>query len=142
MKSFAAKRSHKERGMTIVEIVVVLIILVVVAGVLLPRVFGGASAAKARVNGIKMTEVKNLIQQYQLAYNSLPPSLEAIVRCPADLAGCSPMTTDEKSLVDVWDTPFVYQVDGGARTYRLTSLGEDKREGGSGVAADVTITGP
>jgi len=133
---------RNERGLTLVEIIVVLIILVVIAGVIFPRVFGQGAAAKARVNGLKMQEVKSLIQQFQLAYNDLPPNLEALVRCPSNIPGCSPLTTDEESLKDVWGTPFVYTVDGGGRSYRLISLGEDKREGGSGVAADVTINGP
>lgn len=137
------KHVRSERGLTLVEIMVVLIILSVLVGMLTKGLFKSGDAAKARLNGLKMQKVQNYINQYQLQYNRLPPSLASLLNCDEITGpGCVPIANDESELYDVWDRPMKYRLEGGGRSYALTSTGADMKDGGSGVEGDITITGP
>lgn len=127
-------------GLTLLEIMVVLLLLGFFFTVLVRGIFPTGEKAKARLNVIQMNKLQSAIQEYQLMNNTLPPSLDALVNCPADRnQACIPVASADL-LLDVWGTPFVYQLSG--NSYALKSLGADRREGGSGLDADITITGP
>lgn len=137
------KRFNSEAGLTLVEIIVVLIILSVLFTMLAGGLFSQGERAKAQLNAVQMQRVQSYINQYQLRYNRLPSSLASLYSCD-DTAGqgCIPIVDKESDLYDAWGTPMKYRVDGNGRSYGLTSLGSDRKEGGSGVEIDVTITGP
>lgn len=133
---------NSERGLTLIEIVVVLIILGAVFGILVPRVFTGAEKAKVDLTVTKMNQLKAYIAEYRLRYNSLPNSLNDLVSCnQASGAVCVPVATADE-LKDSWGNPFTYAIEGGGRSYRLRSMGSDGQSGGSGVNADPEISGP
>ena len=131
-----------ERGFTLIELMVVIIILGILMGWLLGNVMGGGDKAKAQINKIKLKELGSKIEVFQLQYNTLPSSLDDLVRCN-DKTGpdCVPITTED-SLKDAWGSKLSYTLESGGRTYRLKSLGADGREGGEGVNYDSFITGP
>ena len=137
------KRIHSESGLTLVEIIVVLVILGVLFGMLTKGLFSSGERAKAEMNRLQMQRVQNYINQYQLRYNRLPSSLASLYGCD-DLTGpgCIPIVDRESDLEDIWGTQMRYRVDGGGRSYSLTSLGADRSEGGGSVNTDVTLTGP
>ena len=137
------KRVHSESGLTLVEIIVVLVIHGVLFGMLTRGLFSSGERAKAEMNRLQMQRVQSYINQYQLRYNRLPPSLASLYNCD-DITGpgCIPIVDKESDLDDVWGTPMRYRTDGNGRSYSLTSVGADRSEGGSGVNTDVTLTGP
>lgn len=122
------RSTRAERGLTLVEIMVVLIVLAILGSFLFSSIFSQGEQAKAKVNDLRMTALQQRINMHQLQNNTLPPDLGSI-------AGIK-----EDELKDAWGTPFVYTTDG--RTYTLKSLGSDRRDGGADVAADVQKTGP
>ena len=139
-------RIHKEylrrqRGLTLVEIIVVLVILSILIGFLTSGLFKQGEKAKAKINALQMEKVKQSIGQYQLMYNQFPPDINSLASCPDAGTACVPIA-DEASLKDAWGTPFSYSLQNGGRGYLLKSLGADRKEGGSGVDGDPTITGP
>lgn len=134
-------RLASEAGLTLIEIIIVLVILGVLLSFLASRIFGQGENAKARINAIKMNSLKGYIDQYQLMYNALPGDLRALVGCNEQTGqACIPIA-GEDDLKDVWGTPFIYSSDG-QRSYTLKSLGSDRRDGGSGVEGDPVIKGP
>jgi len=139
--SRASQVPRSQRGLTLVEIIVVLTILSLLIGFLTKNIFGQGEKAKAKMNDMKMSQVQGFIGQYQLQFNNLPPSLSALVGCgeATDGTACAPIAAQE-DLKDAWGTDFVYSADGGS--YRLKSLGADRKEGGSGVDGDVVRQGP
>ena len=142
MKKSLPKHLASQQGLTLVEIIVVLIILSVLFGFLFSGLFGQADTAKARTTGLMMTKLKSSINQFQLQYNQLPASLQALRQCTEQTGqSCIPIINNDDELKDAWGTPFVYANDG-ARGYTLKSLGSDKREGGSEANGDITVTGP
>jgi general secretion pathway protein G len=130
----------REEGMTLVEIIVVLVIIGVVMTVLTGGLFGRGERAKATANKMKMEQLNSAIKEYQLMYNKIPSSLESLVRCTEETgASCIPIAED-RDLLDVWETPYVYTASNS--TYTIKSLGSDKKDGGTGAAVDMTLTGP
>ncbi len=129
-----------QSGLTLLEIMVVLLLLGFFFTVLVKGIFPTGEKAKARLNVIQMNKLQSAIQEYQLMNNSLPSSIDSLVNCPADRnQACIPVASADL-LNDVWGTPFRYQSSG--NSYTLKSLGADRREGGDGLDADITITGP
>jgi len=130
-----------ERGLTLVEIIVVLIILSVLMAFLGGRIFGKLGAAKRDINKLKMQELKSSVSEYQLRYNSLPPSLDSLVNGADGIVGFQKVANTDQ-LLDAWGKPFLYQIDSNGRSYKIVSLGADGVEGGSDEDFDDSLTGP
>ena len=142
-QKFSIPNLRNQKGLTLVEIIVVLLILSVLVGMLTKGLFSQGERAKAELNNLQMQRVQSYINQYQLRYNRLPSSLASIYSCDENTGpGCIPIVDKEQDLYDAWGTPMRYRLEGDGRSYTLTSLGSDRREGGSGVETDMTITGP
>jgi general secretion pathway protein G len=132
-----------ERGLTLIEIIVVLIILSLVMTFLGGRIFGAGDQARADITRLQLQDIKSSIEQFRLRYSTLPNSLDSLVGCNEQTGpGCNPIMSNPESLKDAWGNPFVYTLQDGGRRYRVTSLGADGREGGEGVDYDVFIEGP
>ncbi len=129
-------------GLTLVEIIVVLIILASLMAFFGSRLFGAGDRAKADLNNLKLQEIKQAIEQFQLRYSGLPRGLDSLTQCTDETGpGCIPMLKND-SLKDIWGNPFVYTLENSGRSYRLMSLGKDGREGGAGVDFDQSLVGP
>jgi len=120
--------SRLERGLTLIEIIIVIVIIGLVLSFVLRGVFGGAQKAKAGLSKGILEQFKGELAVYQITNNSFPQSLSA-------LGG-------NKDLNDAFGNPVQYKVTDGGRGYELTSLGADGKPGGSEADADITITGP
>lgn len=128
--AFTRRGAHAaERGLTLIEIIVVLIILSVLMAFLLGRVFTMGDTAKAETTRVKMTDLKSGIYLYQMRNNTLPQNLEQ--------AGIS-----KDQLTDAWGQPIQYRALDNGRAYELRSVGADGKEGGEGVDADISVKGP
>lgn len=119
-------KAKNQKGLTLIEILVVLAIIGIAMGFLVKNVFSMGDEAKASLTRTKMDAAKGPIYLYQMRNNTLPQDLKVL---------------DSVDATDAWNRPIMYRtVDG--RSYELKSLGSDGREGGTGAAADITVTGP
>jgi len=134
-------KNRSERGLTLIEIMVVLIILTLIMGFIGSKLFGAAERAKRDLNRLRMTDVKNAISEYQLRYNSIPPTLDALVNGAPGLAGFQRVANPEQ-LVDGWGRPFIFRTENNGLSYKIISLGADGMEGGSEANSDDSLTGP
>ena len=133
---------QSQRGLTLIEILTVLIILGLVMTFLAGKIFGAGDQAKANLTKIMLKDVQSNIEQFRLQYNSLPSSLEDLTRCSEKTGpGCIPMARLEQ-LKDSWGNQFAYALENGGRAYRIKSFGADGRDGGEGVNYDITVSGP
>lgn len=136
------KRCNHERGLTLIEIMVVLIILGIVMTWLGSRLFQAGDTAKRRLTELKIKEIGSQIGQFQLQYNTLPSGLEDLTKCTERTgSNCIPITKDE-NLTDAWGNRFLYSLEDGGRRYKITSYGADGKAGGEGVDGDPFGTGP
>ena len=137
-----ARGKYSEAGLTLVEIMVVLIILGIVMTFLGGRLFGAGDKAKRKLTELKISQIGSYIEQYQLQYNALPQSIDDLARCNERTGSdCVPIMKEE-DLKDAWGNPLGYTLEEGGRRYRIKSLGADGKEGGEGVDADPFGTGP
>lgn len=138
-----APRRAPDAGLTLIEIVVVLLILGIVIAWVGGKIVGGGEKAKRGITEGKIKEMGMLIAEFQLRYNTLPNSLDEMVRCTERLGpNCIPVVTDPNSLKDAWGNEFAYTLEEGGRRYRLKSYGADGKEGGEGLDSDPFGTGP
>jgi general secretion pathway protein G len=129
-----------ERGLTLVEIMVVLIIIALVSATFGKKLFGAGDKMKAQLTNNQLLAIKGDIEQFQLRYNSLPSSLRDLTDCTERTGqSCIPIT-NEDALKDAWGNTFVYQASG--NRYKIMSLGADGKSGGSGVDSDFAVEGP
>lgn len=133
-------RLTAQSGLTLVEIMIVLVILSVVMSVIIGKVVSGGDKAKRQITELQMEQLKADIEQFRLRYNTLPRSIEDLSNCTETTGqGCLPIT-DADSINDAWGNKFTYSASG--RTYQLQTLGADGVGGGEGVDYDFTVKGP
>ena len=132
------KEEKKEAGMTLVEVIAVIVLIALIYVVVGKNVFAQSDAAKARLNMVKMNNLKNFLGQYKLENNVYPAKLDDLVHGTGGNGKVySPLAGDD-DLKDVWDNPYIYIPEGG-KSYVLKSLGADGAEGGEGAKADVEV---
>ena len=142
-RSIDTRRFHaaKEAGLTLVEILIVLVIIGLVGGWLASRTFGAGDKAKYFMSEAQTKQIGQYIEQFQLRYNALPQSLSDLACEGGSVQNCVPLAKSEE-LKDAWGHDFVYSVEDGGRRYRLKSYGADGKEGGDKYDADLFGTGP
>jgi len=121
------------RGFTLLEVMLVLIILVVIAGFAIRNFTGVLDQANKRAATAQLAQLSSAIKQYQLMMQQLPSSLDSLMTQPADLANPGDWTKLlDKIPVDPWNRPYEYKVNGSS--FELRSLGAD---GQSGTSDDI-----
>lgn len=132
---------NSERGLTLVEIIVVLVILGTLMAFLGGRIFGKLGSAKRDINKLKMQELKSAVSEFQLRYNKLPKSLNSLINGDDGISGFQKVANEEQ-LLDAWGNEFLYRLENNGRTYKISTLGADGVEGGSDENFDDSLTGP
>lgn len=132
---------HAESGLTLVEILIVLVIIGLVGGWLASRTFGAGDKAKYFMSEAQTKQIGQYIEQFQLRYNSLPQSLSELSCEGGGVQNCIPLAKKEE-LKDAWNNEFVYSLEEGGRRYKIKSYGADGKEGGDKYDADLFGTGP
>jgi general secretion pathway protein G len=123
------------KGMTLIEIMIVLAIIGGISALLLPRITGQREKAKVGEAKIQMTQIVNALSMYYNDCGKHPASLESLVKADAACPNWGPEPYVKKSPKDPWNHDFVYELNGA--DYVLKCLGRDGREGGSGYDADL-----
>lgn len=141
MKRMHRSNLRRERGFTLIELMVVLAIIGVLAALIVPNVIGRAD--DARVTAAR-TDVGNLMQALKLyrldnmRYPSAEQGLQALVARPTTEpvpANWKPYL--EKLPNDPWGRPYQYLNPGLKGEVDVLSLGADGKSGGEGNNADI-----
>lgn len=124
---------RNQKGLTLFEILIVVGIIGGLMAFILPQIMNNQRQAKVKETRIRMANVLQNLAMYQNDCQKYPTSLDGLAKND----GCSNWTGPYSKDVpkDAWGTSFVYESDGG--TYKLRSLGADKREGGDGANKDI-----
>ena len=137
-KAFNSNARRHQKGMTLLEIMIVLVILGGLATILANTVQKRFAKSKVQQAKIQMAQIGSALDMYYTDCNSYPESLNSLLEASSDCSnwGPDPYIKSARQLKDPWDNEFVYENRGGS--YFLKSLGEDRRDGGSGLGADIT----
>lgn len=133
---------YAQRGLTLIEIMVVVAILGLLSAMIVPNVIGQGEKAKVDIARANMSSIANALKMYKLDNNGYPTTeegLEALVERPssADKGEYNPDGYLDQVPEDPWGNPYVYISPGVDGPYDLYSLGADGVEGGEGFDADI-----
>lgn len=138
----ARKLKLNQKGMTLIEIMIVLIILGGMSTFLITKVMDNFNKAKVNQAKVLISEVEKALQQFYLDCSYYPTSeqgLEALINPPSSGKQCANWGPDsyiKKIPQDPWNSDLGYESDG--FKYTITSYGDDGQEGGDGLSRDIT----
>lgn len=138
----AARRS-RDSGVTLIEMMVVLVIIGIVAALVVPNVIGRPDEARVAVAGADLRSVAASLEMYRLdnrAYPTTEQGLAALTARPT----AQPVPLNwvaggylPSMPVDPWGNPYIYRSPAENGAYELMSNGADGVPGGEGADADI-----
>ncbi len=130
--------SRRQRGFTILEIVIVFILLAGIMAFVGPKIFEQMGRAKSSEAKIRIQQLVGQIEIYKLEVGRYPDSLQSLVKQPSGVDRWNGPYAKDADLKDAWGNDYRYTVPGTAKAFDLVSLGADNKEGGDGENRDVS----
>jgi len=134
---FAAAR---ERGFTLIEIMVVVVIIGLLAAIVAPQVMDridDASISRARQDIRAVSAALDLYRLDNFSYPTAEQGLEALTgqQGPGQPAGKRYLNSVP---MDPWSNPYLYNRPGRNGDFDVYTLGADGQEGGDGIDGDIS----
>jgi general secretion pathway protein G len=133
---------RNDRGMTLIEILVVLVLIGIVMGIVGGNFLSRGEKAKADAAKIEIGQIAQALDLFKLEVGRYPTQqegLQALVSAPAGVNNWNgPYWKRGTVPKDPWGNEYRYASPGASAPYDITSLGADGKEGGDGVNKDIT----
>jgi general secretion pathway protein G len=130
------------RGMTLIEILVVLVLIGVVMGIVGGQFIQRGEKAKRDAAKIEIGQIGQTLDLFKLEVGRYPTSqegLQALVTAPAGVNNWNgPYWKKNTVPKDPWGNEYRYVFPGQHGAYDIVSLGADGKEGGEGADKDIT----
>ena len=143
MRSRSTPRISRQTGMTLVELLVVLVILGLIAGLVGPRVLDQLGGAKSKTAAVQLSDFEQGAELFKLDVGRFPTEqegLQALVEKPSSAPGWNGPYLKERTLPkDPWGNDYLYKYPDENGDLQVYSLGADGTEGGEGENADVML---
>jgi len=135
----------RDRGFTLIELMVVIVILGILAGLIIPRIMGRPEQARRMKARIQIESIETALKLYKLdngVYPSTEQGLQALVEPPTvgqlSRAWRKGGYLEKKKIPkDPWGNDYVYLSPGLHGDCDLMSYGPDGQPGGEGEDKDV-----
>jgi len=134
---------HRMQGLTLIEIMVVIVIIGVLAAIIVPNVMDRPDEARVAAAKQETVTITNALQMYKLdnrVYPTTEQGLAALVK-PSTITPIPPAFRSggylPKLPQDPWGHPYQYLSPGVHGPVDVWSLGADGQTGGEGVEADI-----
>ncbi|MBU0656606.1 MAG: type II secretion system major pseudopilin GspG [Gammaproteobacteria bacterium] len=136
--------SNKQRGFSLIELMIVLVILGLIAGIVGPQAMKYLGKGKTQSAKVQIENISAALDMYRLEVGSYPTSsdgLKALVSQPSSARGWNgPYLKKGDVPKDPWNNDYQYKRPGGnGQPYDLSSFGADGTAGGEGEDADITL---
>lgn len=138
-------RCSRVGGLTLVEMLILLLIIVSVVSLLLPNILSRLDDVRIEAAREDIADLSRALERYRLDnifYPSTEQGLQALIEKP-DIKPL-PRNWNEGGYLDMkripldpWGNPYQYESGPGPGSYTLYSLGADGEAGGAGNNADI-----
>ncbi len=129
------------RGMTLIEILVVLVLIGIVLGIVGGNFIGRGEKAKADAAKIEIGQIGQALDLFKLEvgrYPSTQEGLQALISAPTGVSNWNGPYWKKSTLPkDPWNNEYRYVAPGQHGAYDIISYGADGREGGEGADKDI-----
>jgi general secretion pathway protein G len=141
--------SRRNRGFSLLELLVVLLIIGLLAGLVGQRLFTKVDESKITTAQAQIRNFKGALETMRLDISRFPTQeegLQLLTTAPTDdriKARWRGPYLDEAVPLDPWGNPYQYSLPGtGGQPYALYSFGADGKRGGEGNDADIGYLPP
>jgi general secretion pathway protein G len=131
-------RNRRQRGFTILEIVIVFILIAGLMAFVGPKIFEQMGKAKSKEAELRLRNLVGQIEIYRLEVGKYPENLQALVKQPAGVDKWNGPYAKDPDLKDAWGNDYRYTIPGQGKPFDLVSLGADGKDGGEGENRDIT----
>lgn len=129
--------SAAQAGMSLLEIIIVIVLIGAVLTLVGTRVLGGQDRGKANLAKAQIQTLAGKVENFQLDTGTLPARLEDLVSQPSDARGWLGPYAKPTELKDPWGREIQYRAPGEGQPFELISLGRDGQVGGESFDADI-----
>ena len=121
--------ARSQRGLTLVEIVVVIALLGLLMTILGGSLLGTLESSKVDATRITMGNIEKALEIYNVKKGKYPKSL----------SDASKFMPDQEVPRDAWDNEFDYTTSSSCnKGYEIISMGKDGKKGGEDEAAEIS----
>jgi general secretion pathway protein G len=136
------KVKTKQSGMTMMELLAVLVIIGIVGGVIGAKFLGQAEEAKRKAAKIEIGQIGQALDLFKLEVGRYPNTsegLQALITAPPGINNWNgPYWKSDTLPKDPWKNDYKYTQPGQHGAYDIISMGPDGQEGGDGPNRDIT----
>ena len=130
----------RNAGLTLIEILVVMVIIAMFATLVGQRLFRNVERARQTTAKVQITEFESVLDLFRLDVGRYPTSEEGLVSLrvkPANAANWDGPYLRKDVPPDPWGRPYIYRFPGENNDFEVISYGADGQEGGEGEATDI-----
>lgn len=134
------RRFNRQKGFTLIEIMVVVVILGILASVVVPRIMDNPDKARAAKAKHDIQALESALDVYRLdnyKYPTTDEGLEALVTQPSGATNWKAGGYVKKLNRDPWGNEYVYLLEANGDPV-ITSYGADAAPGGDGPDKDIS----
>ena len=135
-------RARRQRGFTLVEMLVVITIIALIMSLVGPRVLNYLTESKVKAARIQIQSFSSALDLLYLDTGRYPNSAEGLTALVKPVTGMpgwnGPYLKGGNVPNDPWGKTYVYRSPAERGAYEIISYGADGQEGGTGTAADIS----
>jgi len=133
-------KKMRNRGFTLIEIILVVVIMSLIAAIVVPRFFGKVERSKSRIAKTQIIMLENAVKLFKLDTGRFPSTaegLQALMTNPGDTPRWDGPYLEKGLPRDPWGRLFLYRHPGEHYVFEIFSLGADGEPGGEGENRDI-----
>lgn len=137
-----SRRLRARAGYTLLEVLIVLAVIGLILGIVGTSFMNMYAGAQADTTRTQIRRVKEALELMHLDIGRYPTDAEGLALLTQAAGDGAPGWSGpymETVPLDGWKQPFIYAAPVDDSGPRVTSLGADKKEGGSGNNEDITL---